>query len=103
VFKVRGNHDAECIFTKKLELPPNVTVFGSRKAESIELEELGVVLHGRSFAARACADNLAATYPPARGGRVNIGVLYTSLGGYEGHEPYAPCSTNDLIGRSYHY
>ena len=22
VFKVRGNHDAECIFTRKLELPP---------------------------------------------------------------------------------
>ncbi len=103
VFKVRGNHDAECIFTKKLELPPNVTVFGSRKAESVELNELGVVLHGRSFAARSCADNLAAAYPPARGGRVNIGVLHTSLGGYEGHEPYAPCSTNDLVGRSYHY
>jgi DNA repair protein SbcD/Mre11 len=103
VFKVRGNHDAECIFTKKLELPPNVTVFGSRKAESVELDELGVVLHGRSFAARSCADNLAAAYPPARGGRVNIGVLHTSLGGYEGHEPYAPCSTNDLVGRSYHY
>jgi DNA repair protein SbcD/Mre11 len=103
VFKVRGNHDAECIFTRKLELPPNVTVFGSRKAESVELDGLGVVLHGRSFAARSCADNLAAAYPPARGGRVNIGVLHTSLGGYEGHEPYAPCSTNDLVGRSYHY
>lgn len=103
VFKVRGNHDAECIFTKKLELPPNVTVFGSRKAESFELDRLGVVLHGRSFAARSCADNLAATYPPARGGRMNIGVLHTSLGGYEGHEPYAPCSTNDLISRNYQY
>jgi exonuclease SbcD len=103
VFKVRGNHDAECIFTRKLELPPNVTVFGARKAESIELEELGVVLHGRSFANRACADNLAAAYPPARGGRVNIGVLHTSLGGYDGHEPYAPCSTGDLLGRGYHY
>jgi DNA repair protein SbcD/Mre11 len=103
VFKVRGNHDAECIFTRKLELPPNVTVFGSRKAESVELDELGAVLHGRSFAARSCADNLAATYPPAHGGRVNIGVLHTSLGGYEGHEPYAPCSINDLVGRDYHY
>ena len=103
VFKVRGNHDAECIFTKKLELPPNVTVFGSRKAESVELDELGIVLHGRSFAARSCADNLSATYPPARGGRVNIGILHTSLGGYEGHEPYAPCSMNDLVGRGYHY
>ena len=102
MFKVRGNHDAECIFTRKLELPPNVTVFGSRKAESVELDELGVVLHGRSFAARSCADNLAATYPPAHGGRVNIGVLHTSLGGYEGHEP-SPCSINDLVGRGYHY
>src|SRR4051794_18905622 len=103
VFKVRGNHDAECIFTKKLELPPNVTVFGSRKAETIELEELGAVLHGRSFANRACADNLALAYPPARGGRVNIGVLHTSLAGYEGHASYAPCSADDLIGRNYHY
>jgi DNA repair protein SbcD/Mre11 len=103
VLKARGNHDAECVFTKKLELPPNVTVFGSRKAESVELEELGVVLHGRSFAARSCSDNLAAGYPPAHDGRVNIGVLHTSLGGYEGHEPYAPCSMNDLIGRGYQY
>jgi DNA repair protein SbcD/Mre11 len=103
VLKVRGNHDAECVFTKKLELPPNVTVFGSRKTESVELEELGVVLHGRSFAARSCSDNLAAGYPLARDGWVNVGVLHTSLGGYEGHEPYAPCNVNDLVGRGYQY
>ncbi|HMB76905.1 MAG TPA: DNA repair exonuclease, partial [Kiloniellaceae bacterium] len=49
VFIVRGNHDAESRITKQLSLPPNVHVFSGR-AEAIEIEGKGVVVHGVSFA-----------------------------------------------------
>ena len=55
------------------------------------LEDLGVAVHGQSFATRAVNENLAAGYPSPLAGLVNIGLLHTSLGGYDEHENYAPC------------
>ena len=52
---VRGNHDAESQITRKLDRPPGLHVFDSRKAESFELPEIGVVLHGGSFGTAASA------------------------------------------------
>eukprot|EP00873_Tetraselmis_striata_P043598 jgi/Tetstr1/463862/TSEL_008673.t1 len=80
-----------------------VPVFGTRKPESHALEELGVVLHGQSFADRHVADNLARAYPPPVAGKVNIGVLHTSLTGRPPHADYAPCSLEDLTAKGYDY
>ena len=103
VFILRGNHDAESVVTRSLVLPSNVHSFSVRHVESLPIEELRVVLHGRGFAHRHVEDNVALTYPPAVPGHFNIGVLHTSLTGRDGHDVYAPCSVDDLQRSGYDY
>ncbi len=103
VYLLYGNHDAESQITRRLTLPDNVCVFGSRKPQSRQIDDLGVVLHGQSFGKRDITDNLALAYPDPVNGAFNIGVLHTGLGGMGGHENYAPCSLNDLVNKGYDY
>ncbi|PLC48652.1 DNA repair exonuclease [Pollutimonas subterranea] len=103
VYLLHGNHDAESEMTRKLLLPKNVSVFDSRKPSSFRLDSLGVVLHGRSFKNAATLENLAATYPDAVPGLVNIGVLHTALEGNAMHASYAPCSLAELHAKGYDY
>jgi len=103
VFVVAGNHDAASQISRHLCLPENVHRFAARKTETILLDDVGVAIHGRSFASRAITENLAREFPPATPGCFNIGLLHTSVAGYAGHEPYAPCSLADLLGRLYDY
>ena len=100
---VRGNHDAASAITKALPLPDNVHELGSRKAESFELKNAEVVIHGQSFAQRATTDDLAARYPDALRGVLNVGLLHTCLDGREGHERYAPTSLETMRAKGYDY
>ncbi|MEM8712765.1 MAG: DNA repair exonuclease, partial [Planctomycetota bacterium] len=104
VFIVRGNHDAESRVSSRLTWPEGITEFGSKKAQSKVLEAIGVAVHGQSYADQHVSENLALGYPDATPGLFNVGVLHTSLeGGYQGHDPYAPCSLGDLRSRGYDY
>lgn len=98
-----GNHDAESNITRHLELPENARRLDPRKPESVVFDRLGVAVHGQSFATKAVTDDLAAGYPDALTGLFNIGMLHTCLGGREGHDNYAPCSLNTLVGKRYDY
>jgi DNA repair exonuclease SbcCD nuclease subunit len=103
VFAVSGNHDAANRMTKSLDSPSNMTMFSSRKVETVKLDNLGVAIHGRSFPTQHVDENLAADFCPAEKGLFNVGLLHTSLGGREGHAPYAPCSLDDLRSKGYQY
>ncbi|MCJ7604046.1 MAG: DNA repair exonuclease [Desulfobulbaceae bacterium] len=103
VFIVSGNHDAASHTTKALPLPDNVIHFSAKKTETKLLDELGVAIHGRSYPTRAVSENLASLYPAKYAGYFNIGLLHTALTGREGHEPYAPCSVDDLRAMGYDY
>ena len=103
VYLLHGNHDAQSQITKRLELPDNVHVFGTRKPETFELGELNVALHGQSFRQREVTDNLVPDYPRPVSGTFNIGVLHTALGGRKGHDNYAPCSLDELVNKGYDY
>jgi DNA repair exonuclease SbcCD nuclease subunit len=103
LFLTRGNHDAASEISRTLPLPDSVHLFSPRRVESVEIAELSVVLHGRSFAQRHVPDNMANEFPAARPGWCNIGVLHTSLTGREGHDVYAPCSVDDLLRAGYQY
>jgi DNA repair protein SbcD/Mre11 len=103
VYAVRGNHDAESKITRKLPWPRNVHFFSSRKPESLVVESCDAVLHGQSFAGRDVKEDLAAAYPSAAPGKINIGVLHTSLDGREGHAGYAPTKIDVLRSRGYDY
>ncbi|MFH0810428.1 MAG: DNA repair exonuclease [Pseudomonadota bacterium] len=103
VFAVAGNHDAASQMTRHLRLPQNVHLFSSREAETIDLPDLGVAVHGRSFPVRAVTEDLSADYPLALPHTFNIGLLHTCGEGRSGHDPYAPCSLSGLLSKGYDY
>lgn len=103
VFLLHGNHDAESEMTRKLALPPNVTVFSSKSAHVHKIDDFKVALHGQSFANRAVLENLASGYKPKVDGYYNIGMLHTALEGYAEHANYAPCRIDQLHAKGYDY
>lgn len=103
VVLLRGNHDAASKITKSVTLPDNVRVLAHRKPESLHFEDLGVVVHGQSFARPDVTDNLAIAYPDAVAGKINIGMLHTALEGDVRHATYAPCKLGDLQAKRYDY
>lgn len=103
VFIVQGNHDAQGVISKQLVLPPNVTVFSSRTAQTVRLDELSVAIHGRSFPEREVNEDLVPAYPAPVPGCFNIGMLHTSLTGRVGHDTYAPTDLPTLITKGYDY
>lgn len=103
VYLLYGNHDADSEMTRGLELPDNVHVFSSRKAETYRIEHKKVALHGRSFKVAATTENLLPSYPEPVAGWLNIGVLHTALEGNAEHAKYAPCSVAELQAKGYQY
>lgn len=103
VFVVKGNHDAEGQISKRLPDVQGVHVFSSRTAEVIDLPNLGVAVHGRSFPERVVSEDLVPSYHEPVAGRFNIGVLHTSLTGRVGHDPYAPTDVATLSAKNYDY
>ncbi|QDH13536.1 DNA repair exonuclease [Formicincola oecophyllae] len=103
-FIAHGNHDAGSVINHRLPSIKNVHRFPADKPATFTLDSLRVALHGQSFKERHVTDNLAAHYPPAQLGWLNIGVLHTAMVGREnGHEPYAPCTLSDLASHGYDY
>jgi DNA repair exonuclease SbcCD nuclease subunit len=103
VVLVRGNHDAASSVVKALRLPENVRELSSRKAETYELPDARIAIHGQSFSHRVTTEDLAASYPDRVPGVFNIGLLHTSLDGREGHEPYAPTTSSTMRTKGYDY
>jgi exonuclease SbcD len=103
VFIIHGNHDAENRITRHLEMPKGVVVFDAKACRTHILPELGVALHGQSFATAATYDNLAAGYGPPVSGMFNIALLHTALEGGHAHAPYAPCKLAELTGSGHDY
>jgi len=102
VFAVTGNHDALSVVTRSVRWPGQATLFGPA-AGSVEVPDIGVVIHGRSFGDRHEAADFVDAYPPARAGLFNLGILHTSLTGDLGHATYAPCTPAQLASRGYDY
>ena len=104
---IRGNHDAANLITRSLPLPKNPdgtdVMLSEKQVDCRIFESIGVAVHGKSFLNRVEKENLALQYPPALGGLFNVGLLHTSLGGFEGHDPYAPCTPRELADKHYDY
>ena len=103
VVSVRGNHDAANHISKHLELPDNVTELSSEAPQTLNIEELGLAVHGQSYGRRAETAELARNYPAAVPGVFNLALLHTCATGRAGHEPYAPCSLELLLSKGYDY
>lgn len=99
---VHGNHDFLCPFKRQLKAP-NLYTFPSEKPGSHAIERVNVVVHGQSYDERDVRADLAARYPRPVPGAYNIGLLHTAAEGRDGHERYAPCSTEALQNHGYDY
>jgi len=105
VYMIRGNHDAQSHLTKSLSLrlPSGIHDLSTAKAETKEIEALGVAIHGRGYPKWDTKEDLSLTYPTARPGYFNIGLLHTCADGRDGHAGYAPCKVDGLVSRGYDY
>ena len=104
-FIILGNHDAESAIIQELKntWPTSVKIFSSRKAETEILAEIGVALHGKSFPNREVGAEFIENYPKGDSRYFNIGLLHTSLAGYQDHDSYAPCHLDQLRSFGYQY
>lgn len=100
---VRGNHDAASKLTKSLRLPKNVLLMSDSHPETLLLDEIGVAVHGQSFATAAVLEDLATGYPAPARGYFNLALLHTSLNGRPGHDSYAPTTLEVLRAKGYDY
>lgn len=103
VVLVRGNHDAASSVVKNLRWPEHVRELSASRPETVVYDDLGVAVHGQSFATRAVSEDLASRYPPPIAGALNVGLLHTALDGRPGHDPYAPTQLGVLTGKGYDY
>jgi len=122
-FLVLGNHDPvedpAAILPEPIE---GVTLFPAGRAGTAPAVRDGATLalvHGASHGRPRETRNLAARFPragavplpegappppdPAGGRPLEIGLLHANLAGTEGHDPYAPCSRDDLLAAGYGY
>jgi DNA repair exonuclease SbcCD nuclease subunit len=82
---VAGNHDAASAITRYLRLPELGTMLPHDRCGQVVFEELGVAIHGQSFATRSVSEDLSRNYPDPVPGLFNIGLLHTALTGRPGH------------------
>lgn len=106
VVMITGNHDAKSKISRPLSPPKNLTILSTDNPESCEITKEGdviAIIHGQGFLNQAETRNLATAYPAPIAGKLNIGILHTSLDGRDGHANYAPTSTKELINKGYSY
>ena len=103
VFLIRGNHDSREEMSRRVPWPRNVTLFDHVEPQTVELKKLGVAIHGLSFPKREVKENLVPRVPAATPGAVQPGVAPYQRDRHALHDPYAPCSVDELVLKGYDY
>ena len=97
-FVAHGNHDPLSGWSSALEWPKGVHLFQDH-LETFAAEKNGRVfayIQGISYPERDEHRNLSELFSRTSDS-FHIGLLHANVGNDTGHEPYAPCSTEDLI------
>lgn len=107
VFLSHGNHDFMGRGTLRLQLPDNVTIFGT-EPETVQLQtRLGerVAITGFSYKTRWLQERIIQSYPQRQQDvDYHIGMLHGYLDGMESSEGvYAPFSLSELNQKQYDY
>ncbi len=96
-FIVHGNHDPLDSWSTGLERPSGAHIF-SDLPETVHVKrgsEILASIEGISYPKRDERRNLAKMFKKTGPG-FHIGLLHANVGSNTGHEPYAPCSMEDL-------
>lgn len=97
---IRGNHDALLDHDRYGPIAEGVDLLDHARP-TVHVGEAAI--HGLSFSARHVKDSMLPDYPRPEPGLINVGLMHTSLGGAEGHDPYSPCAEADLLSFGYDY
>ena len=97
-FVCHGNHDPLDGWEAKLDYPPGCKRFGAmfEAAPVFEDDPQRAVVHGISYPTRDVYDNLALRVGRVDPNTFSIGLMHANVGNRPGHDPYAPCSLDDL-------
>ena len=102
-----GNHDPLDGWSASLQWPENVHIMGGRSAEVVEFEKMGktaALVVGRSYPTQHIMTNLVKNFPGKKENwPFTIGLLHCSVGNCSRHDPYAPCTLQDLRELNYDY
>ena len=97
---IQGNHDALLDLGQYGPISDAVTVL---TPQSPTLHVGQAAIHGIGFSAPRVSESLLGRYPQPEPGKINLGLMHTSLDGAPGHDRYAPCALADLMGHGYDY
>jgi DNA repair exonuclease SbcCD nuclease subunit len=102
-----GNHDPLNGWSASLEWPESVKVFSGDNVETIPVEKNGSVIaniSGISYQTKHVKENLVKHFNKKDpGSPFTIGLLHCTVGSAEGHDPYSPCTIQDLKETNYDY
>jgi len=105
-FVVHGNHDPLSSRIATIQWPREVQVFGGDEVSSIPVrrgDEVIAEIYGVSYPSQDVRENLARNFHRQPDSPFAIGLLHCNVGQDTGHEPYAPCSLDDLVGAGMDY
>ncbi|AKB50179.1 DNA double-strand break repair protein Mre11 [Methanosarcina barkeri str. Wiesmoor] len=107
VFICHGNHDPLDGWSASLTWPENVHIMSGDRAEVVEFKKEGetaAVIVGMSYPTRHIMKNLVKNFPRKEDNwPFTIGLLHCSVGSNPEHDPYAPCTLQDLRKINYDY
>lgn len=104
---VHGNHDPLDGWSANLKWPDNVYIFKGKEVESYAFEKDGeeiARIYGISFHRKDIRTNLSKKFAKKlHTESFTIGMLHCNVGTDTGHEPYAPCTLQDLLSHNFDY
>lgn len=107
VYICHGNHDPLDGWSASLKWPGNVHIMSGDGAEVVEFKKEGktaALVAGMSYPTRHITKNLVKDFPKKEEHwPFTIGLLHCSVGTYPEHDPYAPCTLQDLREPGYDY
>lgn len=106
-FIVAGNHDpVDEGWSAIRDWPELVTFFPADTAESVVVvrdDTPIATVHGISYGTREVTENLAEQISATDDPGPHIAVLHANVDNVVEHEPFSPCSVDDLTGRGIDY
>ena len=97
-FVVHGNHDPLDKWSTNLEWPKRVHIFRDqiKTLDAVRDNHHLACIQGISYPTRDERRNLASLFKRTSEA-FHIGLVHANVGSDTGHEPYAPCSMDDLL------
>lgn len=105
-FICHGNHDPLDGWEGRIEFPEEYCFkFGDVPSSYplFDKNEPDVKIHGYSYPTREIRKNIIPQFGELVKGGFNIGLIHANVDNDPKHDPYAPCSSKDLVNTGYDY